>query len=76
MAFLNPKASFRLYELILSQIDCCSQLFFSDVVGYRMFSNAQNVTVCGLRRSSSIAAPLVVLVALLLGSDFSVTDIY
>jgi maltodextrin utilization protein YvdJ len=43
----------------------------SDAVGYQIFSNAQNVMVCCLRRSGSIVAPLVVFAALLLGSDFS-----
>jgi hypothetical protein len=41
-----------------------------------MFWNAQNVAVCGLRSSTSIAAPLVVLVALLLNSDISVIIIF
>jgi hypothetical protein len=52
-----PRASFPLYELLLSQTDCCSRRLFSAVVGSRYISSAQNVTVSLniLRRSSSIA---------------------
>jgi hypothetical protein len=62
------KSRFACTSYFIKQSDLCSLRLLWPVVGSRIFSNAQNVTVSlsGLRRSNSIAASLIVLVASLL----------
>jgi len=57
---------FTYTRTLFSQTERCSWHLFSAVVGYRIFSHAQNVTsLSGLRRSSNIAASDVLTVLLL-----------
>jgi len=61
------KLIFTYTSTLISQTDRCSWHLFSAVVGYRIFSHAQNVTsLGGLRRSSNIAASDVLTVLLLI----------
>lgn len=65
-------------DSLLSQTDRCSWGLFLVVAGYRILSDAQNVTVTlsGLRRNTSIAASLIVLLGLLCRFFFSGLNIF